>query len=77
MIAKNKVKLQLTFPKEDAQNLQSLQDSFAKEGIEVSKSQILLKAFRDYLNIILAVGLSEQDKKQEKVEEPHKENKDA
>ena len=77
MIAKNKVKLQLTFPKEDAQNLQSLQDSFAKEGIEVSKSQIILKAFRDYLNIILAVGLSEQDKKQEKVEEPHKENKDA
>ena len=69
-----KVSIQITFPKDDAKNLQSLCESFNAEGIEVTKSQILLTAFRDYLKIVLAVGL-QNDKQKE--EEPQKENKNA
>ena len=71
---KTKVLIQITFPKEDAKNLQTLCDSFNKEGIEVTKSQLLLTAFRDYLKVVLAVGLQ---KEEQKVEEPQEENKNA
>ena len=69
-----KVSIQITFPKDDAKNLQTLCEAFNAEGIEVTKSQILLTAFRDYLKIVLAVGL-QNDKQKE--EEPQKENKNA
>lgn len=69
-----KVSIQITFPKDDAKNLQTLCEAFNAEGIEVTKSQILLTAFRDYLKVVLAVGL-QNDKQKE--EEPQKENKNA
>ena len=46
------VTLQITFPKEDAEHLQVLKDALEENGIHVSKSQILLKTFQDYLKIL-------------------------
>lgn len=61
-MAINKVKnqnIQVTFPKEDAEHLETIQKAFEDEGIKVSKSQILLVAFRDYVkNIILIDQIS-------------------
>ena len=63
MINKEKnVIVAVTFPKEDAEHLQQLKDAFNKNGIKCSKSDILLQAFRDYLNILIAAGTSKEDK---------------
>ena len=68
---KNKL-LQITFPKEDAEQLQCVVDSFNKEGIKCTKSDILLTAFRGYVKLIVANGLSNKE-----LEELEKEKKDA
>lgn len=55
-MAINKIKnvtLQITFPKEDAEHLDVLKKALNENGFKVSKSDILLTAFRDYLNILL------------------------
>lgn len=70
------VVIQVTFPKEDAKHLETLKEAFNKEGIKVSKSDILLKAFQDYLSIVLIAGSTKQSTKNE-VEEPQKEKEDA
>lgn len=59
------VTIQVTFPKNAAKALQSLREAFAKNGIRVSKSDILLQAFRDYLMVIMAAGRENQAKNQE------------
>lgn len=58
------VAIQATFPKEDAKALQSLRDAFVKNGIRISKSDILLQAFRDYLRIVIAAGGEQKAKNQ-------------
>lgn len=76
MINKEKnVTIQVTFPKEDAEQLETLKKSFNNNGIKVSKSDILVRAFRDYLRIL--VMTSAKPIEQDKVEEPQGENKDA
>lgn len=70
MINKKKnVMLQITFPKDDAKHLETLKNAFEKEGIKVSKSDILLQAFRDYLKIILSLGKASNDEKQKEENE--------
>lgn len=69
------VMIQVTFLKEDAKNLEALKNAFNKNGVKVSKSDILTKAFREYLKMIIAMGAIQQ--KKTKVEEPQKEKKDA
>lgn len=62
-INKNKNDLiQVTFPKEDAQHLQTLKDAYEKEGIKVTKSQILLHAFREYIKLLIMAGTTKEDK---------------
>ena len=68
---KNKL-LQITFPKEDAEQLQCITDSFNEEGVKCTKSDILLTAFRGYVKLIVANGLSNKE-----LEELEKEKKDA
>ena len=46
------IALQITFPKEDAEHLEVLRQTLEEHGIHVSKSQILLKCFQDYLKIL-------------------------
>lgn len=73
MINKQKnVSIQITFPKEYAEKLETLKRAFEKENINVSKSEILLQAFIDYLKILVACGAPEK-----KEEEPQGEVKDA
>lgn len=69
------VAIQVTFPKEDAENLNNLVKAFNEEGIKTSKSEVLLQSFREYLRAIILS--SKINKAQEKVEEPQGEKKDA
>ena len=61
--------LQITFPKEDAHQLGVLQYAFEKNGIKVTKSDILLRAFRDYVRILVLSNSKPQRTKKENREE--------
>ena len=77
-INKNKnVMIQVTFPKKDAEQLDVLQKAFANNGVDITKSQILLRAFRDYLRILVMAGAQPKQKHEKKVEEPQGDKKDA
>lgn len=70
MINKEKnVMLQITLPKEDAEQLQTLKEVLNKHGIKVSKSDILLRALRDYIRI-LVMSQAEPKEQEDKAEEP-------
>ena len=72
---KKNVSVQVTFPKEDAENLENLVQAYNENGIRCTKSDVLLQSFREYLKAIL---LSFKiNKAQEKVEEPQGEKQDA
>ena len=77
MINKEKnVMIQVTFPKEDAEQLETLKEAFNKEGIKVSKSDILVHALRQYIQTLVICG-SVETKHEDKVEEPQGEKQDA
>ena len=78
-INKNKnINLQVTFPKEDAQQLDTLIVAYSKNKIKTTRSEILLVAFRDYLRKLVMIGQSMEKKKaNKKVEEPQGDKKDA
>lgn len=67
------VLIQVTFPKDDAGQLETLRLAFAENGIKVSKSEILLQALRQYIKILVMCGTT----KEHKEEEPQGEKKDA
>ena len=69
------VSVQVTFPKDDATNLENLVQAYNENGIRCTKSDVLLKSFREYLRAILLS--SKINKAQEKVEEPQGEKQDA
>ena len=69
------VNLQVTFSKDDASQLEALRTAFAKNGIKMTKSAILVQAFRTYLKVIIMAGSNKQQ--EDKVEEPQGEEKDA
>lgn len=76
MINKEKnVVLQITFPKEDANQLETTRLAFAKNEIKVSKSEILVQAFRTYIKLM--VMANESNKKHVEVAEPQGDKKDA
>lgn len=62
------VLIQVTFPKEDAEHLQSLKDAYEKEDIKVTKSQILLHSFREYIKLLIMAGTTKEDKEAKKEE---------
>lgn len=72
---KKNVSVQVTFPKEDAENLENLVQAYNENGIRCTKSDVLLQSFREYLKAILLS--SKINKAQEKVEEPQGEKQDA
>ena len=67
--------IQVTFPKEDAEQLETLKSAFNKEGIKVSKSDILVHALRQYIQTLVICGSA--NKHEDKVEEPQGEKQDA
>lgn len=76
MINKEKnVLLQITFPKEDAEQLETTRLAFLENGVKVSKSEILLQAFKTYLKLLIMAN--ESSNKADKVEEPQGDQKDA
>lgn len=76
MINKQKnVMIQVTFPKEDAEQLETLKKAFNNEGIKVSKSEILVKALREYIKML--VWSAQVKEAKDKVEEPQGEKQDA
>ena len=72
---KKNVMIQVTFPKEDAEQLETLKNAFNHEGIKVSKSDILVKSFREYIKMLVYCGTRE--KAEDKVEEPQGEKQDV
>ena len=65
------VMIQITIPKEDAEQLETLKSAFEKNGIKVSKSEILLRALRNYISLIVITGAEaipepKQEAKEEK-----------
>lgn len=70
--AKKKL-IQISFPHKEAEQLDVIVNAFNESGVSVTKSDILLVAFRGYVDtLLIADKLSKK-----KVEEPQKENKDA
>lgn len=82
-INKNKnVNIQITFPKEDADQLDNLIVAYKNNKIDTTRSKVLLVAFRDYLRRIVLIGQSlgkkkSKNKANKKVEEPQGDKKDA
>lgn len=71
MINKNKnVMIQVTFPKEDAKHLETLNNAFNKEGIKTTKSQILVHALREYIKALVYSGLTNKAKNKKQMEKP-------
>lgn len=71
MINKKKnVMIQVTFPKEDAEQLEILNSAFNKEGIKTTKSQILVHALREYIKALVYSGLTNKAKNKKQVEKP-------
>lgn len=68
--------IQITFPKEDAEQLETLKKAFNENGIKVSKSDILLRAFRDYLRILIMSTAQPKEQEDEEVA-PQKEIENA
>ena len=62
------VMIQVTFPKEDADHLETLKKAFNEDGIKVSKSDILVHALREYIKAL--VWSAKVEKAEDKVEEP-------
>ena len=71
------VNLQITFPKQDAQQLDQLVKAYANNNIKTSRSEILVVAFRDYLRKLVMIGQSLEKKANQKEEEPQGDKKDA
>lgn len=65
MINKKKnVMIQVTFPKQDAEQLETLNKAFNGEGIKTTKSQILVHALREYIKaLVYASKVNEKQKK--------------
>ena len=62
------VMIQITFPKEEADDLERLQKSLAEHGTKVSKSTILLVAFRNFMRMLLMVekdSIKNKEKKED------------
>ena len=72
---KKNVSVQVTFPKEDAKNLDNLVKAYNENGIRCTKSDVLLKSFQEYLRAIIIS--SKINKHEDKVEEPQGEKQDA
>lgn len=76
------VNLQITMPKEDAENLKATHEALNENGIKCTKSDILTHAFRRYVKEIVSVGLyleTPEGKEliKQKAEEAKKGEKDA
>lgn len=72
------VNIQITFPKEDTDQLDTLIIAYANNKIKTTRSEVLLVAFRDYLRKVVMIGQSMEKKKaNKKVEEPQGDKKDA
>ena len=74
---KKNVAIMVTFPKEDAKNLDVLVDSFNKEGHPTTRSKVLVHALRQYIKLMIAVTQVDKKQKAEKVADPQGDKKDA
>lgn len=68
---KKNCSLQITISHEEKEQLETIVKSYRKEGVKVSKSDIMRVALKGYVKILVAHGEALEE------EEPQKENKDA
>lgn len=65
---KRNANIQVTFPKEDAANLDALVKAYSNNNIKTTRSGILLVAFRNYLRKLVEIGHSLEKKPEIKEE---------
>lgn len=63
------VTLQFTFPKEDAEQLVTLHKAFLNNGIKVTKSDIIVRALRDYIRILVMTSAQPKEPEEAKKED--------
>lgn len=66
------VSLQVTITKEEMEQLNTIVDSFHKEGVKCSKSDIISASLDLYIKCLVANDIASKE-----VEEPQKEKNDA
>lgn len=76
-IKKSKKMLQCPIPKEDYEQLEAIVQAFRDNGVPCTKGHIVTTALRGYVKLLVVNGMALEELKQAKVEEPHKEKKDA
>lgn len=64
----------ITFPKEDAEQLDTLVKAYNQNGFQATRSKVLVQAFRTYLKLLVTAGNIKEHKEEE---EPQGEKKDA
>ena len=57
-------KVQITMPKEDVKNLDTLVDAFNNNGRKTTRSEVLTHALREYLRLLLTIGKRHQAQKE-------------
>lgn len=76
-LAKDKKMLQCAIPKEDYEQLETIVKAFREKQVPCNKGHIVTTALRGYVKLLVANGMALEESKQEKVEEPLGEKKDA
>lgn len=71
------VAVQVTFPKEDADDLETIKTAFNEKGVKVSKSDILLQALREYIKRLIMIDKLNEAKKKAESEQAKEDKKDA
>lgn len=56
------VLVQITMPKEVYEQLEALKKAYENNDIKVSKSDILVRAFKDYLSLLITCAQEHKDK---------------
>ena len=76
-IKKSNKMLQCSIPKEDYEQLEAIVQVYREHGVPCTKGHIVTTALRGYVKLLVANGMALEELKQAKVEEPHKEKRDA
>ena len=75
MISPKNKSLQVTIPKKEYDQLETIVEAFNEEGVKCSKSDIVLTALQSYIKMLVMCGQANEQTKQEG--ETPKEKKDA
>lgn len=68
MVNKDNVRVTITLPKEEAEQLETIVKAFHKNGVKVSKSDIIGKALETYIKLLVAYADNKENSNKEENE---------